>query len=1175
VDEPRTLSRSPHGGPLVRQLERLWEQGQQPDPFAFLESAGPAQPADVAAVLALDQWQRWHAGQRVPAEEYLGRCPTLAANPDSAVEVIYGEFLVRQALGEGPAAAEYLERFPQFAASLREQFELFQALETDTGAPTDGAAPLPATKPSPAPPAAAPPVLPGYEVQGELGRGGMGVVYKARQLSLNRTVALKMVLAGEHAGPEQLARFRAEAEALARLQHPNIVQVHEVGAWGGRPFFSLEFVDGGSLAQKVAGTPQPPRAAAELLETLARAVHAAHQARVVHRDLKPANVLLTRDGVPKVTDFGLAKCLPAEHAASLPGGHTEAGAIMGTPGYMAPEQAAGKARQVGPAADVYALGAILYELLTGRPPFRAETPLETILQVLEQEPVSPRALNARVPRDLETVCLKCLQKDPTKRYASALDLAEDLRRFLAGEPIRARPVPAWERALKWARRRPAHAALAAAVLLAVLAGLAGAVFYGLYKGQQAVAFRQQLERRQRVDDLWNLGQDAERAGQLADAKERYDRALATLDAEPEAPAGLRTLIEEAQRRVVSRLDDEAARRRWQEQVGKFLDQTRVVLAHEVSVTDQDREADRAAVRQAVAAALADLDVKADDTPADAARALQAHREQFASPEQGRQVAAECYQVLLVWAEAEATGQALHLLDVADAVGQAWQLPAPRAFHQRRARCRAASGDDAGARAEREEAGRVKADAPLDLFLGALDDYHRDRPLPAAAACDRVLQQEPGHFWAQYLQALCYLKAGKWGDARASLNACLARQPGFFWARLLRGSAHAELGEFDDAEHDFADVLRQVEDPLARSVALTNRGAMWLLRQRWDEAAADLRQSIALRPEAAEAYANLAQALAGGRDWDGAVAALDQAVERRPGDPALYHTRAELQLHRGDRASARRDFERAIAAEPKDSKSDRLATVHVKLAHLQHETEDYDGALASCTAALKVRPDYPAALRQQAETLLKLHRPAEAAVALDRYLAKGPPTADVYQARGIIHSSFREFPEAVEMYNRALALRPDADTFTYRGWTHLRLDSAPLARDDFEAALRLDPGRAEALCGRGYARMRLGQRAAGLDDVEAALQHGEPTAQLLLDAARLYGQALGRLDARPGSLGAAERYHARAGQLLRAALGRVPEGDRRAFWRDHVRNEADLVPLRRDPAVVELARRFAL
>jgi eukaryotic-like serine/threonine-protein kinase len=221
---------------------------------------------------------------------------------------------------------------------------------------------------------------------------------------------------------------------VARLQHPNIVQIFEVGEHDGHPYFSLEFVDGGSLAQKLDGTPLPPQQAARLVETLARAMHAAHQAGVVHRDLKPANVLLTADGTPKITDFGLAKKLDSD------AGQTQSGAIMGTPSYMAPEQAGGKSKEIGPAADTYALGAILYELLTGRPPFKAPTPLDTVLQVVGDEPVPPRKLQSKTPRDLDTICLKCLQKAPGKRYTTAIDLAEDLRRFQAQEPIQARPV---------------------------------------------------------------------------------------------------------------------------------------------------------------------------------------------------------------------------------------------------------------------------------------------------------------------------------------------------------------------------------------------------------------------------------------------------------------------------------------------------------------------------------------------------------------------------------------------------------------------------------------------------------------------------------------------------------------------------------------------------------------
>jgi eukaryotic-like serine/threonine-protein kinase len=310
-----------------------------------------------------------------------------------------------------------------------------------------------------------------YELLEELGRGGMGVVYKARQSKLNRLVALKMILAGEYAGERDIARFRTEAEAVARLQHPNIVQIFEVGEHDGHPYFSLEFVDGGSLAQRLDGTPLPSHQAARLVETLARAMHAAHQAGVVHRDLKPANVLLTADGTPKITDFGLAKKLDSD------AGQTQSGAIMGTPSYMAPEQAGGKSNEIGPAADTYALGAILYECLTGRPPFKASTPLDTVLQVVSDEPVPPRQLQSKTPRDLETICLKCLQKAPGKRYTTAADLAEDLRRFQAQEPIQARPVGRLERGVKWAKRRPAVAALLAALMLAALGLVGGGAWF--------------------------------------------------------------------------------------------------------------------------------------------------------------------------------------------------------------------------------------------------------------------------------------------------------------------------------------------------------------------------------------------------------------------------------------------------------------------------------------------------------------------------------------------------------------------------------------------------------------------------------------------------------------------------------------------------------------------------
>jgi serine/threonine-protein kinase len=343
------------------------------------------------------------------------------------------------------------------------------------------------------------PTVAGYQILGILGRGAMGVVYKARQSGLQRLVAMKMILAGGHASETDIARFRSEAEAVGQLQHPNIVQVYEVGDQDGSPFFSLEFVDGGSLSKKINSEPQPILPAAHLTMLLAQGMEAAHQKGIVHRDLKPANVMLTTPrqpgsgdgssgavsiseahyGVPKIADFGLAKRLQEES------GQTRSGTILGTPSYMAPEQAEGRSKNVGPLADVYALGAILYELLTGRPPFRGESMWDTLEQVRTQEPVPPSQLQPKVPRDLETICLKCLQKEPHKRYATAGALAEDLRRFLAGEPILARPVSAAERAWRWCRRNPVVATLGAILFVTLLTGAIVSMAFAIEAGNRA------------------------------------------------------------------------------------------------------------------------------------------------------------------------------------------------------------------------------------------------------------------------------------------------------------------------------------------------------------------------------------------------------------------------------------------------------------------------------------------------------------------------------------------------------------------------------------------------------------------------------------------------------------------------------------------------------------------
>jgi serine/threonine protein kinase len=444
--------------------------------------------------------EAWRAGR--PRLEAFCEGASADELPALLTELLHVEAEFRRRAGEKPSAAEYLTRFPAQQAIVHEVFpnaeQAFTRPDPDSGENTANLGLH----------------VPGYEIIDELGRGGMGVVYRARHLALKRTVALKFILAGSHASSRHRARFRQEAELVARLRHPNISQIYDIGEVDGQMFLALEYAEGGSLRDRLDGTPLEPRAAVQLLEPVARAVQHAHRQGVIHRDIKPANILLAIGGdsvahnnlalperrprvkgdsgtltgllhslqgsgtlprlglplppllacTPKLTDFGLAQLLGADVIGQ------NLGTAAGTPFYMSPEQASGG--QVGPATDVWALGVNLYELLTGRPPFRAAMTKETLRLVLQAEPVPPSKLQPGIPRDLDTICLKCLKKDPLQRYAGARELAQDLRHFQMGEPILARPAGFLERALKWMREHPVSAMVAGFVLLMSLVGIA-------------------------------------------------------------------------------------------------------------------------------------------------------------------------------------------------------------------------------------------------------------------------------------------------------------------------------------------------------------------------------------------------------------------------------------------------------------------------------------------------------------------------------------------------------------------------------------------------------------------------------------------------------------------------------------------------------------------------------
>jgi tetratricopeptide (TPR) repeat protein/tRNA A-37 threonylcarbamoyl transferase component Bud32 len=1129
------------------------------------------------------------AGAAPPIEEYLANAP--ASEPDRAAllhELIQLDIYYRGRRGESARSDDYRARFPA----------LDRVLLTDapTNEPSSPGPPIPRRR------VTGLPVIVGYEILEEVGRGGMGVVYRARQTALNRIVALKMILHTRHAGPEERARFKLEAEAVACLQHPNIVHIYEIGEHEEMPFISLEFCSGGSLARKVGDTPLPPREAAQLAETLARAMHAVHQVHVVHRDLKPDNVLLTADGTPKITDFGLAKRLDDESGENSPA-LTETGVILGTPSYMAPEQASGKVGEVGPRTDVYALAAILYQLLTGRPPFKSATRLDTLNQVLTEEPVPPRRLQPQIDRDVEIICLKGLEKDQRRRYPSAAELADDLHRFLSHEPIRARPVPAWERGLKWARRQPKTAALFVALFLAVLGALFGTSFYALYKNRVAEDLKRTLERGRKVDQLRDEAIKAEAAGrqlleqgqetrageQFAQAASYFDQAEATLGLSGEGEADsadLRRQLSEGRERMRRALREQTNRQESRDRIARFFTEHSRICFQDINFRGQ-AGTDRGQIGPMVRGALDHLKITFPCSPESAVGVLQTWRGACA-PREFEQLVVGCYELLLIWAEAEAGSQgpgeeraaraarALQLLDIAARLGEANHLPPSPTLHRRRARYLALAGDEGGARAEQKRAHALPPRTALDHFLVALDAYGAGQFPRVEKACEEVLRQKPDHFWAQYLLSLCHLKARHWGEARAGLIACVGRHPEFPWPYALLALARLELGETREAETNFARALERLDDPLGRYVVLTNRSTLWIRTQRWNEAQADLEEAIRLRPDKHEAYANLAELHRRRKEWDAAITDLTNAIVRRPGDPALYYTRARVGLERKDSASARADFEQTIKLESGGSKSARLVSALVELGYLKHRAGEFDAALADFETAEQLAPTYAPAHRQRAETLLALHRLAEAGKELDCCLKIGPPQFEVHKTRGLIHNQLGEYAPAVVAYTQALQLKPDREILCLRGWVYLQLRSATLALADFEEVLAHDLTHAEALSGRAQALVRLGKLEQALTDAEEAVQRGPATPRVLFSAACIHARAAGQIRGGERNVVAftnSTRHADRAIDLLDLALREVPAQERPSFWRQHVEEEPLLGPIRSQSRMRQLARTY--
>lgn len=1051
------------------------------------------------------------------------------------------------------------------------------------------------------------PQVPGYEILDELGRGSMGVVYKARQSGLKRTVALKMMRPDVHASQDELQRFVSEARVLASLQHPNIVQLFEVNLQQNSPYFCMELVSGGNLADRLNGRPQPFRPAAQLLLTLARAMHVAHLSGIVHRDLKPANILiapfetsnyrirsLTQElglnppefclGTPKITDFGVAKQL---HDTS---GQTQTGMILGTPSYMAPEQAEGKSSRVGPPADIYGLGAILYEMLTGRPPFVAESNMETVLQLFQTEPVAPSKLQSKIPCDLETICLKCLQKDPRRRYASAEELADDVQRFLDGLSILAKPPTLAEQLWKWARREPALATLSACSVL-VCVGFLGLVLFhqvdlraklgraladerGARQAEEAASEQVRLvELRGKANELLRSGEAALAAQDWKNAQLQLTRARDQAADEPD--------LRDLQLHIETLLHQSSQQQLDHSRYQNFVRLRNEALFHATLFTGGDLDAALKETQAAAWAALAQFDI----TPNSSAKPTV--DSPFYTEPQKTQIITDCYELLVVLAETVAhplpgqttdhsqADEALTILDRAARLGVTTQ-----AFHRRRAHYQELIGQTAAAELELQLANTLPASSSLDHFLLGQEQYREGTIPQAILAFQNVLQREPDHFWASYYLALCWLKTQHPDQAASCLTACLSQRRDVAWLYLLRASAWSELSQFARAEADFETALESSLPEAARYGLLINRGVMRIREGNLDSAMADLQLAIALRPQQYQGYVNLAQAYLKGQQLEQAIEQLDRAIQLEPNVASLYRTRARLQLLRQNQSDALADLDQVVRLET-TAATPALADDHFERGRILHVQKEFSAALAAFDAALQLRPRDVRVCRFRAETLLELNRLPEALQSLNDCLKYGPPDAGAFRARAALRTRLGQYAGAQTDYTRALELDSNGATYAARGWCFLVAGAPKLALEDFEESLRRTPAQSDAYAGRGLSRVLLGESQTAVADAEEALRHGPESPRLFYNVARIYAQAVTALS----NSSSRSRVNAgapngrtcqeRAVQTLTQALAMQSAPEAAHFWQSVVETDKALNPIRQTLAFRQLAARYSL
>jgi serine/threonine protein kinase/tetratricopeptide (TPR) repeat protein len=1242
---------------IVEAFEDEWAasvDGKSPPPqlVDFLDGLDEFQRRDLLIELVrVDLEFRLKANQPVRVEDYLKDYPALSDDKAMLVELIQVEYTLRCRVDRKVTPQEYEDRFPTLHEELapclkgslhgnshaswtspvgREDESLRTAAHSPR--PTDPNLTIGEDHSTqPALPDGEPgfPTVEGYEILKALGEGGMGVVYLARHRKLDRLIALKMIRSDRRVGKRDMARFRAEAEAVARLHHANIVQIFEIGEVEGRPFFSLEYVEHGSLDGKIKRAALPAREAARLGELLARAMHHAHQHGIIHRDLKPANVLLAAsdptqgvalaqgtDGTthfaPKIADFGLAKRLDED--SSL----TQHGVVLGTPSYMAPEQipdpADGTLKPIGPGADIYALGALLYDILVGRPPFKGATAMDTLGQVLQKDPIPLRQLQPEVHRDLETICLKCLDKSPAKRYASAMELADDLRRFINREPIRARPASAWERLSKWAARKPAVASalgIGVVALLAVLTAVGLLVKNKLDDAERAEALaKHELEVTEQVSQDIASAQKHEAVEDWKESLAELNKAQSRLDTERDLNlSALRTQVEQRRALMQQRIEGRAQAMKREAALQPPYDE---VLFSQTAFTGLDAAQNREKILAAAPKALAFYGLA--DGKQDGARDLAVLEgdKQYLKPAEHARLAGACYELLLIWAETAASAPpgkadtdkdnqaraaaALALLDRAERLGKAYGIDT-RAYHVDRAQFLAQSKGAPFDRPAAEKAAPAAQVSRLDWFHTGLELYRQHRWAEAIVACEQVLQQNEDNYWAHFVTAVCQLRLNQWLDAKDKLTTCINLRKDQVWPRVLRGFAAAEAGvrhtnkrlaeaEFAAAEKDFSTALKQDAQPLVQYAVRADRGVMQYRRGNLDEAAEDLREAIKAYPAGVQAYVSLSKVYQDQQHSNEAIDILGKAIAQAPRIAELHERRAELHYLKNAWKAAKEDFANAIDFAPKEGASKLRLNCLVKLGWLLDQESDHKGALFCFQRALAIDPAYGLAHRFRAETLLRMKQNAEAGKALDEYLATAKHVpADIYYARGLVHAQQKEMFAAIEKYTLALAEKPfDRDMLQQRGWAYLYNNISPAqALRDFDVCLAHNKGNTEALVGRGYARMVLQQLKEALSDAEASEKGGPLADRLWYHLARLYSLAsvVKDADTRKGSAAQQAaatqqvvRLREKALDCLRRTMELMPQDRQSSFWREQVQNDPALAAIRGNGQYGTLALMYA-